>query len=291
MNKYQKLNAIIHYVVKAVSLVTLLLLALICFFILKESLGFVFSGNIKSIFSFSWRPLSKNPSFGLLSMITGTLYIGLLASLFALPMAIGCALFISRYITGRLKYVTMSMLDMLAGIPSVVYGFLGLVTIVKLLEKSKLLTTGESILAAVITLTIMVIPFMISSYVKAFDYISNKYLLQTTALGTSPWYNLTHLVLQATKGHILTGYMLALSRALGETMAVMMVVGNSTIAPKLLGKGITLSGLIALEMSGSQLGSLHYQSLYTAGAILMLFLVIINYLIRKIDRKVNKYES
>jgi phosphate transport system permease protein len=290
MNIYDYADKIAHRISRIVVLATFLILVLIVLFILKESLSFLGSSFSDTILSISWRPLSKHPNFGLLPMILGTLYIGFFATLLALPVSLGCASFISCQVRGRLKYLLLSMMDMLAGIPSVVYGLLGFYTVVKFLESTGKMAAGESIFAAIITLSVMLIPYMVSSYVKAFEEVELKYGFQTQALGVSKWYSMTHLVIVIAKGHILTGCMLALSRALGETMAVMMVVGNSPILPRLFGKGITLSGLIALEMSGAQLDSLHYQSLYTAGFILLIFLLLINFLIRKIESWVKSNE-
>lgn len=283
MNRYDYLDKLLHRISMLISFLALLILILVVVFIFNESLPFISSEFVKTISSIFWRPLSEPPSFGLRTMILGTLYIGFLASILALPLSIGCASCICCYLKGKRKRMILGLMDMLAGIPSVVYGLLGYYTIVRLLERTGLIATGESIFAATITLTVMIMPYMISGYAKVFDDSNAIYGLQTQALGVSKWYFITHLTLAHVKGNILTGYLIALSKALGETMAVMMVVGNSPIVPKLFGKGITISGLIALEMGAARLDSLHYHSLYAAGIILLFLLLAINYFVRKIE--------
>lgn len=287
-NKYELIEKIVFAIMLALIFAVLIIFASVILFIAGESLPFIKSEFFRTLFSFSWRPLSKNPNFGLLPMILGTVYVGFGAAILALPISLGCACYISSSLKGKLRYIVLGFIDMLAGIPSVVYGLLGFYTIVKFLEFTDLMAAGECIFAAIITLTIMSLPYMISGYVKAFEEVEIKYGAQAQALGVSTWYSMTHLTLCLSKGNILSGYMIALSRALGETMAVMMVVGNSPLVPKLFGKGITLSGLIALEMGAAKLDSTHYHSLYTAGVTLLLLLLIVNFAIRKIEESVKK---
>lgn len=288
MSKYDNLNRILHKLSMAISFFALLILVLIVAFIINKSLPFIKSGYADTLATVSWRPLSKAPSFGLLPMVSGTLYIGFLSSFLAFPISVGCAAFSTCYLKGRQKQILLSLMDMLAGVPSVVYGLLGFYTLIKLLEMLGVLATGESILAATITLSIMIMPYMISGYARAFEDAEQKYGLQSQALGVSPWYSLTYLTFACTKGNMMTGYLLALSKALGETMAVMMVVGNSPVLPKLFGKGITISGLIALEMGAARLDSLHYYSLYTAGIVLLVLLLAVNFAIRSLEKWTKK---
>ena len=288
MKKYDDLNKFVKHLSRFVSFFVFLILSFIVLYVLIESVPFIRSEFSLSFVSLSWRPLSTPPSFGILPMLLGTLYVAIFASLIAFPVAVGCAGAISSCFTGKTKHMLLGLIDMLAGIHSVVYGILGFYILVKPLEKTALMATGESILAAIITLALMIVPYMVSAFAKAFERTNENYQMSAKALGVSQWYSLTHLSLAHCKLDLLSGFLVALSKALGETMAVMMVIGNSPLLPKLLGKGITISSLIALEMGSAKLGCLHYHALYTAGMLLLILLLSINGLVRFIERRAKK---
>ena len=169
-------------------------------------------------------------------------------------------------------------MDLLAGIPSVIYGFVGLQVLVKLFLKAGV-PTGSCVLAAGILLAVMLLPFLVSSCCETMLKEKEKYELAACALGVSRWYAAATVILPASGRNILLSMILAIGRAMGETMAVMMVMGNANLFPRLLGKSESIASVIALEMGTAVYGSTHYHALYAAGMVLMLLLFLINGLI------------
>ncbi len=159
---------------------------------------------------------------------------------------------------------------MIAGIPSVIFGFIGLVVLVKFLERHLHMTAGESVLAGSILLSVMLFPYMVTGCAEAFENGKAKYYAASQSLGVSKWYTMRKIILPCASNAIFVNMLLAFSRAIGETMAVMMVTGNSPIFPKLLGRAETIPSLIALEMGTAEYKSIHYSSLYAAGLILII---------------------
>ena len=272
---------------------TVLLLAFLIWFVFRESLPAIREVGLGELLTGSqWRPLiySGEPSFGMRNMILSTLYVSALAVLFALIIGVGCALFLACRASERQRNFIMPYIDLLASIPSVVYGFIGLYIVVKFFEKLGR-PTGESILAGGIVLSVMILPYMISSCCDTMVRLYNRYEAASRGLGVSRWYMASQLVLPASTRGILISMALATGRAMGETMAVMMVMGNSLAFPKLLGKGETISALIAMEMGIAERGSIHYSALYTAGLVLMVLLFAINIVFELLKKKLAKEGS
>ena len=272
------------------ALLTVLLLAFLIYFIFQESLTAIREvGLAELLLGDQWRPLifKDAPSYGMRNMILSTLYVSALAVLFALVIGVGCALFLACRATERQRTLVMPYIDLLASIPSVIYGFIGLYIVVKFFEKLGR-ATGESILAGGIVLSVMILPYMISSCCDTMVGLYTRYNAASQGLGVSRWYMASQLVLPASTRGILISMALATGRAMGETMAVMMVMGNSIAFPRLLGKGETISALIAMEMGIAEVGSTHYSALYTAGFMLMLMLFAINIVFEWLKKKLAK---
>lgn len=272
-------------VIKLLTLFSLLLLVFAIIFIFKESL--VFFQEV-SFFQFitgtTWNPLYSPESLSIFNIILGTLFVSLIAIVIALPIGIGSGLLLAGYTGGQFSRLMRSIIDVLASIPSVVYGFIGLLVLVKFLENHLSMAAGESVLAGGILLAVMVLPYIISTCNESMTRAYQTHSPYSHALGVSKSYLLRKIVLPESRRAILAATILALGRAMGETMAVMMVIGNAPIAPKLLGKCQTIPSLIALEMGMAEVGSLHYHALYAAGFVLMILLLMINlilYLVRK----------
>lgn len=272
------------------TLVTVLLLAFLIYFIFRESLPAIQEVGLKELLTGGqWRPLiySGEPSYGMRNMILSTVYVSALAVVFALTIGVGCALFLACRATERQRTALMPYIDLLASIPSVIYGFIGLYIVVKFFEKLGR-ATGESVLAGGIVLSVMILPYMISSCCDTMVGLYNRYNSASCGLGVSRWYMASQLVLPASTRGILISMALATGRAMGETMAVMMVMGNAIAVPKLLGKGETISALIAMEMGIAEVGSTHYSALYTAGLVLMVLLFAINIVFELLKKKLAK---
>lgn len=222
-----------------------------------------------------WRPMSSVPSYSIVNAVLGTLYISILAVLIAIVFGIGCSIFLNFYTPKYLSKLFLSFIDLIAGIPSVIFGFIGLSVLVKWFESNLDMTSGESVLAAGILLAIMLLPFVVSSCSESIEKLRYKYELSSLSLGISKEYFILKILLPSMKNSIVTAFMLAFGRGLGETMAVMMVVGNSPIYPKLLGRAQTIPALTALEMGSVSYGSLHMSALFVANLVLIFILIVV----------------
>ena len=283
-------DKLFHGIMGIFCLTTVLLLAFLIFFIFRESLTAIRDVGLAELLTGDqWRPLiyQDAPSYGMRNMILSTLYVAALAVLFALVIGVGCALCLACAATDRQRILIMPYIDLLASIPSVVYGFIGLYIVVKFFEKLGR-ATGESILAGGIVLSVMILPYMISSCCDTMVRIRSRYSDASAAMGISKWYMAGQMILPASTRGILISMALATGRAMGETMAVMMVMGNSIAFPRLLGKGETISALIAMEMGIAEVGSTHYSALYTAGLVLMVLLFAINIIFELLKKRLAK---
>ena len=189
-----------------------------------------------------------------------------------------------HYHPKKVASLFLAFIDLVAGIPSVIFGFIGLTVLVKAFATHLHMAAGQCILAAGIILGIMLLPFVISTCHESLQTARKTYEFSAITLGFSREFTLLHFILPAIRPGIIAGAMMAFGRALGETMAVMMVIGNSPIYPKLLGRGQTLPALTALEMGSIEYGSLHLSVLYVANAVLLVILFIvlgISYLLKR----------
>lgn len=284
---YKLLDKIFSGFIKLLTTFSLLLLVFVMVFIFKESMVFFNEISIlKFITGKTWNPLLAPNNLSILYVILGTLYVSLIAILLALPIGIGSALLLTGYIKGQTQRSVRAFIDILAAIPSVVYGFVGLLVLVKFLETQFDMSAGESVLAGGILLSIMILPYIISTCTETMEKIYQENCSSSHALGVSNSHFLRKVVLPESKRGILAAIVLGLGRAMGETMAVMMVIGNAPILPKLLGKCQTIPSLIALEMGMAEVGSLHYHGLFASGFVLMIILLLINFLLYFIKKTI-----
>lgn len=280
-------DKIFKILLSGLTLFSVLILSFIVFFILKESIMFFREVPITNfVFGKKWNPLGPPDKLAILPAILGTVYVSIIGIIIALPIGLGNAIILSCYINEGAKRGIRSMVDILAGIPSVIYGFIGLLVLVRFFEVQFFFPTGESVLAGGIILSIMILPFIISTCEESMEKVYREYLGCSNALGVSKSYMIRKIVLPNSRRSILAATVLALGRGMGETMAVMMVIGNAPIMPKLLGKCQTIPSLIALEMGMAEVGSLHYHALYASGFILMMILLLINLILYIIKRKI-----
>lgn len=221
-----------------------------------------------------WHPVSKDPQYGLMPIIAGTLYVSALAVIGALTAGVGCALFLNFYVPDKIARILLSFIELVAGIPSVIFGLIGLTVLVKWFAGRFGMAAGQSVLAASIVLGIMLLPFVVSTCSGSIRTARDTYGLAALALGFSREITIVKIILPAIYRGIVASAMMAFGRGLGETMAVMMVIGNSPIYPRLLGRGQTLPALTALEMGSIEYGSMHLCVLYAANAVLLMILLL-----------------
>lgn len=284
--KSRLLSRFFWLLVYALTAAALLSLAFVIFFIVREALPtFREVGLSEFLLGQRWMPVDygSGASYGIFNFIMGTLAVSLTAMLLAMAVGLGAALWLAYAAPPRALTVLYPLIDLLAGIPSVIYGFVGLVTLVPLFLKAGV-HTGTCVLAAAIVLCVMLLPYLVSSCSQTLRKGRARYQRAADALGICPWYAAATMVLPAVWKHILLSVVLAAGRAMGETMAVMMVMGNANLFPTLLGKGETIASLIALEMGTAAAGSLHYHALYAAGLVLMVLLLAVNGVIALLRR-------
>lgn len=284
-------NKVFKYIVYIFTLFTILLLLTLIVFLYNQSLPFFLKNNfLKFIFGRVWDATEVSGSFGIFNILLASVFISILACIISLPIAIGTAIFISFY-TKKSRVILIWLINILAGIPSIIYGFFGMIIIVKNIEKIFKVSAGESVLAGSIILSIMILPYFVSNLIETIELIKKKYQRDSDALGISKEYFIRKVVLKKLHFSILTGFMISFSRAIGETMAVMMVIGNAPIFPKLLSKAQTIPSLIALEIGMSEVYSEHYYALFASGFILLILVLIINILLFVINRKSKSYDK
>ena len=286
----KRLEKLFRFFIGLLALLAVVSLAFVIFFIVKEALPLFIEVRVgEFLLGKRWMPIAYvgEPSFGIFNFIMATLYVSLLAMIIASAVGIGAALFLSCVASRKARELLYPFIDLLAGIPSVIYGFIGLVVLVKLFMKMGV-HTGSCVLAAAILLSVMLLPYIISSCSETILKAKERYLPASNAMGIDKWHAIASVILPASWGNILLSMILAIGRAMGETMAVMMVIGNANLFPTLLGKSETIAAVIALEMGTAEAGSLHYHGLYAAGLVLMVLLFIINAVIAALRSRLIK---
>lgn len=257
-------------------------LFLIAFFIFKEGLPIIMRVGPKGFFlSSTWRPLEGE--FGILAMIMGSFCITCGTLLLAVPLGVGCAIFLAEFAPRLMRQILKPTLELLFAIPSVVYGFMGIVVLVPLIQKY-LGGSGYCILSCSIVLAIMILPVVVSISFDAIQAVPRSYLEGALALGATKWQAVWRVVLPAARSGIGAGIILGMSQAVGETMAVIMIAGNSLKMPRsILDSVRPLTANIALEM-GYATGE-HQQALFATGVTLFVIIMILNAIARFMTRR------
>jgi len=264
---------IVKWTLLALALSALTSLLLIAAFIFKEGVPFMVRyGWLKFLFSSDWQPGTGH--FGVYPMIVASLCVTLGAMLVGAPLGIAVAIFLNEFVPRHVTSVIKPAIELLAAIPSVVYGFIGVMVIAPLI-RNHLGGPGLSILCAAIVLGVMVLPTIISIASDAIGSVPKSYREGALALGATRWQSVHMVVLKAARSGIVAGVILGMGRAIGETMAVIMVAGNSFMLPRsVLDSVRTLTANIAIEM-GSATGA-HRQALFATGVVLFVIIMILN---------------
>ncbi len=269
-HKSEKVMQAVFFLTACISIVSVLL---ICIFLFSNGLPAIKEiGIIKFLFGEVWRPSSNE--FGILPMIVGSLYVTLGALVIGVPIGILTAVFMAYFCPNKLYKPLKAGINLMAGIPSVVYGFFGLVVLVPFV-RDYIGGYGMGVLTAAILLGIMILPIIVSVSETAIRAVPHHYYEGGLALGASHERSIFFVVLPAAKRGLLAAIILGLGRAVGETMAVIMVAGNQAILPKALTSGVrTLTTNIVMEMGYST--GLHREALIGTAVVLFIFVLIIN---------------
>jgi phosphate transport system permease protein len=240
-----------------------------------------------------WFPTAQpSAQLGVLPLILGTLWVSLGAILLALPLGLACSVYMSEIANEKVRSVMKPLIELLAGIPSVVYGFFGLVIIVPLIQKTFELPVGETGLAGSIVLGIMALPTIITISEDAMRNTPRAMKEASLALGASKWQTIYKVVVPYSISGITAGAILGIGRAIGETMAVLMVTGNAAVIPHSILQPVrTIPATIAAELGEAPNGGLHYKALFALGCILFLITLFINLTVEFITsrKKHNKH--
>jgi phosphate transport system permease protein len=260
----------------AVIVVTFILL-----FLLRDGF-FVFTrvGPVDFLLGPDWAPTAVVPLYGIFPLIVGTLLVTIGAMVFAVPLSIGCAVYIAELASPRAKNILKPAIELLAGIPSVVYGFFGLIVLTNFIRVAFDLPTGETWLAASVLLGIMALPTIVSVSEDAISSVPHEYKEGSLAIGATRWQTISRVLVPAALSGIAAAIILGIGRAVGETMAVMMVAGNAAIIPdpvwNILSPLRTLTGTLGIEMGEVPIGSDHYNALFGVAVVLLIITLVIN---------------
>lgn len=269
----------------AAACVSILAVALICIFLFANGLPAMFEiGVADFLLGTKWKPM--NNIYGIFPMILGSIYVTAGAIIVGVPIGILCAIFMAKFCPDRLYKIIKPAVDLLAGIPSIVYGFFGLVVLVPVM-KELFGGSGKGLLTASILLGIMILPTIIGVSESAIRAVPESYYEGALALGASHERSVFFAMLPAAKSGILAGVILGVGRAIGETMAIIMIAGNQAQIPSGLMSGVrTLTTNIVLEMGYA--ADLHRGALLATAVVLFVFILIINLTFSMVKRRSDK---
>ena len=256
-------------------------------FLGKEAGPFIIEPGLKELLSSRWMPVSfQKESFGILPLITGSVLVTVLAILLTIPFGVGASVYISEIARPTEREILKPFIEILAGIPSVVIGFFGLIVLVPLIKSCFRLSTGLTALSGAILLAFMAIPTVISISEDAIRSVSESYKTASLALGASKMQTVWKITVPAALPGIITAIMLGTGRVVGETMAVMMVTGNAAIVTAWPFDSVrTMTATIAAEMGEVAFGSEHYRALFCVGIVLLLATFGLNMIAQKVLKK------
>ena len=275
-------EGIMHALFLICACVSILAVVLICVYLFASGVPAIGEiGVTDFLFGTKWKPSSGY--YGIFTMLIGSILVTGIAVVIGVPIGILCAVFMSHYCPEKLYRFVKPAINLLAGIPSIVYGFFGLVVIVAIM-KELFGGSGKSLLTAGIILGIMILPTVIKTTESSLNAVPKSYYEGALALGATHERSLFFASLPAAKSGILAAIILGVGRAIGETMAVILVAGNQTVIPKSITSGIrTLTSNIVMEMGYA--GGLHRVALIATGVVLFVFILIINVCFSALKRR------
>jgi phosphate transport system permease protein len=269
---------IIEFCIRLSGLLVIAFVFLIFLFLLKDSLSLFGVHSLGSfLFGRNWLPISEPPKFGIMPLFLGSLYVTVAAIIISVPLGVGSAMFIAEVAPKSLKHVLKSLVEILASIPSVVLGFIGIIWLGPFLRNTFHLSTGMCGLTGSLLLAFMALPTIISISEDALIGVPKSYREAAIGLGATRWQALWRIILPAASSGIIAAVMLGIGRVIGETMVVMMVTGNAPVMPTSILQPLrTLTATIAGEMGETVRGSEHYFALFAVGLVLFMITFAIN---------------
>lgn len=269
---------------------SILFVTLILLFLLREGIPTIGETPVSSLLGTRWYPIED--LFGLWPLITGSLIVTIGAMLIALPLGIGTAVYMAEIAPPRVNNILKPVIEILAGLPSVVLGFIGIQLLAPFLRQALNLPTGLTAFGGAVLLALIAIPTIVSIAEDALNTVPSGYRQAALAMGATRWQTIWGVTLPAARSGVLTALMLGVGRAIGETMAVMMVTGNAAVLPRGLNAlflpARTMTATIASEMGEVATGSPHYHVLFFIGIVLFVLSLIVNLLASSVSLRGRK---
>jgi phosphate transport system permease protein len=268
-------------------------MTMIMIFLFKESLG-VFAANdegpglsiLTFFFNIDWYPTYEPPGFGILALLAGSLAVTVLSLLLAAPLGLGLAVYLSNVASPGAREIVKPAVELLAAVPSVVLGFVGMVLIAPFMQNVLDVPTGLNLLNASLLLALMAAPTVASMGEDALSSVPQEMKAASYALGATHWETIWRIIAPAALGGLTTAVILGLGRALGETMVVLMVAGGSAQIPGSLFDSVRpLTSTLAAEMAETPIGSHHYHALFAIGVVLFIMTLVFNLLAFFVSRR------
>jgi len=285
---------VLEWIIRLSGISAVLFVMAIFFFVFREAVPVLFSPDFslkEFLFSTEWYPTSaSNVRYGTLALTAGTFSVTALAMVIAVPFGLGAAIFVSEFCGPKMRETLKIVIELLAAIPSVVWGFIGLTIMSKIISQTTGAPVGVNVLNGAIILALMSVPIIVSIGEDALKAVPDGFREAALALGATPWQLVYRVLLPAAKNGLLAAVLLGVGRAVGETMAVLMATGHAVHIPSgILDSVRTLTANIAAELGEAPAGSPHYRVLFLTGVLLFSITFVINLsadlVIRGIRRK------
>ena len=274
----QAAEVVISAIIKAMGYSAIVFVIMIFYYLMSEGIAAIGDVPLRMLFSERWYPVEG--LYGILPLIGGSLLVTVGATLFSVPIGLATAIYIAEIAPRWMREILKPVIEILAGLPSVVLGFIGIIALAPQLRKLLDLPTGLTALAGSILLGLIAIPTIVSVSEDALDGVPKSYRDAALAIGATRWQTIWRVTLPAARSGVLTGIMLGIGRSIGETMTVMMVTGNAPVVVRGLSNLFmptrTMTATIAAEMGEVAQGSTHYHTLFLIGLILFLISLIVN---------------
>jgi len=284
---------IIKYSFFLFSLVSIFVLAMIVLSLFREGLPLFSKVSVKDfLFGQEWYPTYDPPTFGIFPLIIGSFMVTLLATLMAVPLGVMASIYISEIAPQRIKIILKSVIELLAGLPSVVLGFFGMVIVAPWMQETFDLSTGLNITNASMILAFMAIPTISSISEDALYAVPREFKEASYALGATRFETIARIILPVALSGISTAVMLGMARVIGETMVVLMVAGGAAAVPESLFDSVRpMPACIAAEMGETPFRSLHYQALFAIGIVLFCLTLVFNLIADYVSHKFHQTGS
>lgn len=269
----------LEFIIRTCGFSAIIFVFAIFFFVFREGAPVLAKLDLgKFLFTKTWYPTSLgNPRYGVLALIAGTFSVTALAMAIAVPFGLGAAVFVSEFCGKKMKETLKITIELLAAIPSIVWGFIGLTVMNELIQKTFNVPVGLNVLNAAILLALMSVPIMVSIGEDSLKAVPDSYREAALALGCTRWQLIWRVLLPAAKNGLLAAVLLGVGRAVGETMAVLMATGHSVHIPHSVFDSVrTLTATIAAELGETSQGSDHYRVLFVIGILLFTITFIVN---------------